>query len=63
MLDLGPGVPAVESYVRVAAREPWADGSPGGGTRIRAVFTSLAEVDRERIEQLVGRESSVDTPA
>ncbi len=62
VLDLGPGVPAVESYVRVAAREPWADDGPGG-TRIRAVFTSLAEVDRERIEQLVGRESSVDTPA
>ena len=62
VVDLGAGGPAVESYVRVAAREPWADDGPGG-TRIRAVFTSLAEVDRERIEQLVGRESSADTPA
>jgi class 3 adenylate cyclase len=53
VLDLGPPGP-VESYVRVAAREP-VPGPEGAVTRIRAVFTSLAEADRERIERMVGR--------
>ena len=49
-VELGPAEPPVESYVRVAAREPGAT-----GTRIRAVFTSLAEADRERFERLTGQ--------
>jgi adenylate cyclase len=62
MLDLGLGAPPAESYVRVAAREPWTGADPGG-TRIRAVFTSLAEADRERIERLVGRGSPASEPS
>ena len=52
VVDFGAGAPADGSYVRVAAREPWAAGAPA--RRIRAVFTSLAEVDRARIERLLG---------
>ena len=43
------------SYVRVAAREP--SGRPGpAGTRVRAVFTSLAEEDLARIDRLIAAE-------
>jgi class 3 adenylate cyclase len=51
-LDFGDGPSKDGSYVRVAAREP----GPAG-TRIRAVFTSLADSDRAGIERLVGREA------
>jgi adenylate cyclase len=61
VLDLGPPGP-VESYVRVAAREPF-PGPDGADTRIRAVFTSLAEADRERIERRVGGGSTENEPA
>jgi class 3 adenylate cyclase len=62
VLDLARGAPAVESYVRVAAREAAAGAGPGT-TRIRAVFTSLAEADRRRIEGLVGERAPVDDSA
>jgi class 3 adenylate cyclase len=48
-LDFGDGAPGEGSYVRVAARE-----SGPTGTRVRAVFTSLAESDRTRLERLLG---------
>ena len=48
-LDFGDGAPGEGSYVRVAARE-----TGPAGTRVRAVFTSLAESDRARLERLLG---------
>jgi sigma-B regulation protein RsbU (phosphoserine phosphatase) len=60
--DLGPGARAAESYVRVAARGPWDDAGVAG-TRVRAVFTSLAEDDRARIERLVARQAADRAPA
>ena len=51
-VDFGDGAPKDGSYVRVAAREPGR-----AGTRVRGVFTSLAESDRARIERLVGPEA------
>jgi class 3 adenylate cyclase len=48
-LDFGDGAPGEGSYVRVAARE-----TGPSGMRVRAVFTSLAESDRVRLERLLG---------
>jgi class 3 adenylate cyclase len=48
-LDFGDGARGEGSYVRVAARE-----TGPAGTRVRAVFTSLAESDRTRLERLLG---------
>jgi sigma-B regulation protein RsbU (phosphoserine phosphatase) len=62
VIELGPGTPVAESYVRVATREPWT-GAGEAGARIRAVFTSLAEADRKRIERLTGRAATSDHPA
>jgi hypothetical protein len=51
-LDFGDGGVTDGSYVRVAAREP-ADRPGPAGTRVRAVFTSLAEADLLHIDRLV----------
>jgi class 3 adenylate cyclase len=48
-LDFGDGLSGEGSYIRIAARERGPT-----GTRIRAVFTSLAEADRVRLERLLG---------
>ena len=54
-IDFGDGGATDGSYVRVAAREP--SGRPGpAGTRVRAVFTSLAEADLARIDRLIAAE-------
>ena len=55
VIDFGDGGATDGSYVRVAAREP-SDRLGPAGTRIRAVFTSLAEADRARIDRLVDAE-------
>jgi sigma-B regulation protein RsbU (phosphoserine phosphatase) len=57
VMDLDPGAPSTECYVRVSAREPLA-GAGAPDTRVRAVFTSLAEADRERIDRLTGRRTA-----
>ena len=53
VVDFGDGGATDGSYVRVAAREP-SDRLGPAGTRIRAVFTSLAEADR-RADRPSGR--------
>ena len=52
LMDLEPGQPATESYVRVAARQP-REGAGPPGTRISAVFTSLAETRPRALERVV----------
>ena len=52
VVDFGDGGATDGSYVRVAAREP-SDRLGPAGTRIRAVFTSLAEADLAQIDRLV----------
>ena len=55
-VDFGDGAAAEGSYVRVVDREP--SGRPGTvDVRVRAVFTSLAESDRVRIDRLVEAEA------
>jgi adenylate cyclase len=57
IVDFGDGGATDGSYVRVAAREP--SDRPGlPGTLIRAVFTSLDESDRARIDRLLGAATS-----
>ena len=57
IIDFGDGAAPGESYVRIAARG--ASDRPGRpGTLIRAVFTSLDEADRARIERLLGAETT-----
>ena len=51
-IDFGDGGATDGSYVRVAAREP-SDRLGPAGTRVRAVFTSLAEADLLHIDRLV----------
>jgi class 3 adenylate cyclase len=63
VVALAPGAPAVEAYVRVATREPEGPPGPAVAIRIRAVFTSLGETDRARIERLIGREVPGRAPA
>ncbi|HSF02534.1 MAG TPA: hypothetical protein VLA62_05970, partial [Solirubrobacterales bacterium] len=62
ILDFGDGVPGAGSYVRIADRAP-VEGAGPPRTRLRAVFTSLAEADRSRIERLVERSVSRSHPA
>jgi hypothetical protein len=52
LVDFGNGEASDGSYVRIAARAP-SDQPALPGTRLRAVFTSLAESDRAQIERLV----------
>jgi hypothetical protein len=56
IVDFGDGGATDGSYVRVAAREP-SDRPELPGTLIRAVFTSLDESDRARIDRLLGAAS------
>ena len=56
VVDFGDGGATDGSYVRVAAREP-SDRLGPAGTRIGAVFTSLAEADRAHIDRLVDAET------
>jgi adenylate cyclase len=52
-VDFGDGTASEGSYVRVATRG--ASDRPGpDGAQVRAVFTSLAEADRARIDHLIG---------
>jgi hypothetical protein len=60
-VDFGDGGPAGGSYVRVAAREP-ADPLEPAALRIRAVFTSLAEAARLRIDRLVRAQAAGSGP-
>jgi hypothetical protein len=52
LVDFGNGGASDGSYVRIAARAP-SDQPTLSGTRLRAVFTSLAEADRAHIDRLV----------
>jgi class 3 adenylate cyclase len=59
------GAPSEGSYVRVASRES-SDRLGLSGTLVRAVFTSLAASDRERIDRLVdaaATRAGVDAPS
>jgi hypothetical protein len=51
-VDFGNSGASDGSYVRIAARAP-SDQPTVPGTRLRAVFTSLAEADRAHIDRLV----------
>jgi hypothetical protein len=62
ILDFGDGVPGAGSYVRIADRAPVDEGG-SARTRLRAVFTSLAEADRSRIERLLERIVAGSDPA
>jgi hypothetical protein len=57
IIDFGDGAAPGESYVRIAARGP-SDRPGRPGTLIRAVFTSLDEAGRTRIERLLGAETT-----
>jgi class 3 adenylate cyclase len=59
ILDFGDGVPGAGSYVRIASTAP-VDEADSARPRLRAVFTSLAEPDRARIERLL-EGSAVDS--